>query len=161
MPTSPIHLEYTMKMRGVDVNDQLRASYTTFTRSKKWWHRIFMFLLDVAITNLWILHKYLCVALEKKAMTHLEFMMGLAFSLIKKWGSSRQGVVSIYNSSLGTHTLDKVKGGRHICRYCKSKTKLTNLVCRDCGSIWFQLGECHRKSHFPQRKSQTSICTCM
>ena len=51
VPTSPIHLEYIQKMRGVDVNDQLRASYTTLTRSKKWWHHIFIFLLDVAITN--------------------------------------------------------------------------------------------------------------
>lgn len=37
----PIHLEYTTHMRGVDVADQLRASYTCQTRSHKWWHQGF------------------------------------------------------------------------------------------------------------------------
>jgi hypothetical protein len=35
---SPIHLEYTTHMRGVDVADQLRASYSTQNRTHKWWH---------------------------------------------------------------------------------------------------------------------------
>ena len=51
IPTLPMHLEYTQKMHGMDVNNQLRVAYTTLTRSKKWWHCIFIFLLDVAITN--------------------------------------------------------------------------------------------------------------
>ena len=88
-------------------------------------------------------------------MMHLEFMIGLAFSLMEKWGLGRQGVVSIYNSCPRTHTLDDVKGGLHICRYCKSKTKLTNLICRDCGSVWFHLEECHRKFHFPQSEKRS------
>jgi hypothetical protein len=36
--TSPIHYEYTTFMRDVDVVDQLRASYSSQTRSHKWWH---------------------------------------------------------------------------------------------------------------------------
>jgi hypothetical protein len=35
VPTSPIHLEYTTHMRGVDVADQLRASYSWQTRLHK------------------------------------------------------------------------------------------------------------------------------
>ena len=42
-------------------------------------------------------------------MMQLDFMIGLAFSLMEKWGLGCQGVVSIYNSRRGTHTLDKVK----------------------------------------------------
>jgi hypothetical protein len=41
IPTSPILLEYTTFMRGVEVADQLRASYSSQTRSHKWWHRVF------------------------------------------------------------------------------------------------------------------------
>jgi hypothetical protein len=41
--TSPMHLEYTTHMRGIDVADQLRASYSCQTRSHKWWHRVFYF----------------------------------------------------------------------------------------------------------------------
>jgi hypothetical protein len=39
--TSPIDLEYTSRMRGVDVADQLQASYSCQIRSHKWWHRVF------------------------------------------------------------------------------------------------------------------------
>ena len=42
IPTSPIHLKYTTYMHGVDVADQLRASYSCQIRSHKWWHRIFL-----------------------------------------------------------------------------------------------------------------------
>ena len=39
------------------------------------------------------------------------------------------GMVPIYNSWPGIHTLDKVKGAHHLCQYCKYKSKTTNLVC--------------------------------
>jgi hypothetical protein len=39
-------------MRGVDVSDQLQASYSYQVRSHKWWHRIFYFLLDMTIVNI-------------------------------------------------------------------------------------------------------------
>jgi hypothetical protein len=41
IPTSPMLLEYTTFMRGVDVADQLQTSYSSLSRSHKWWHRIF------------------------------------------------------------------------------------------------------------------------
>ena len=74
-----------------------------------------MFLFDVAVTNSWIIHKHLCIELERKTMTYLEFMMGLAFSLVERWDFGWQVVVFIYNSQLGTYSLNKVKGGRHPC----------------------------------------------
>jgi hypothetical protein len=39
--TSPVLHEYTTDMRGIDVADQLWASYSCQVRSHKWWHRIF------------------------------------------------------------------------------------------------------------------------
>lgn len=152
VPTSPIHLEYTSKMRGVDVNDQLRGVYTTLTKSHKWWHRLFFFLLDVGITNSYIMHQHLSVHFLKKPKTHMNFMRDLAYALMEKWTKIREGVVSIYNSKPGTHTLYQVVKGRHICRYCKSRTRLTNLVCKDCGNVWYHYGECHENSHFPRRR---------
>jgi hypothetical protein len=41
VPTSSMLLEYTTFMRSVDVADQIRASYSSQSRSYKWWHRIF------------------------------------------------------------------------------------------------------------------------
>jgi hypothetical protein len=41
--TSPIHLEYTTYMRGVDVADHVWSNYTSMGRSHKWWHRLWDF----------------------------------------------------------------------------------------------------------------------
>jgi len=55
IPSSPMYVEYTTYMRGVDVADQLHASYTCQTRSHKWWHRVFFFLIDTSIVNMYII----------------------------------------------------------------------------------------------------------
>ena len=55
--TSPVHLEYTTMMRGVDVTNHLRGNYTSQVQSHKWWHRLFFFVLDTTMTNMWIIHK--------------------------------------------------------------------------------------------------------
>ena len=58
--TSPMHLEYTTHMHGVDVADQLRASYSCQTRSHKWWHRVFFFLIDTSIVNMYAIYLDKC-----------------------------------------------------------------------------------------------------
>ena len=89
IPTSPIHLEYTTYMRGVDVADQLRASYSCQTRSHKWWHRIFWFLLDTTVVNMYIY--YLALRRERgrrvAPMTHLQFKTQFCENLTKDWRS--------------------------------------------------------------------------
>lgn len=35
IPSSLVHLEYIINMHGEDVEDQMRASYTTYTERKK------------------------------------------------------------------------------------------------------------------------------
>jgi hypothetical protein len=54
--TSLAHLEYTTKVRGVDVADHLRSSYTSLTRSHKWWHRVFNYVLDLSMTNMYLMY---------------------------------------------------------------------------------------------------------
>lgn len=41
IPTSHVLLEYTTFMRGMDVADQLHASYSSQIQSHKWWHWVF------------------------------------------------------------------------------------------------------------------------
>ena len=50
--TSPMHLQYTQNMRGVDTANQLHGVYSCLTRSHKWWHRVFFFLLDSTVSNM-------------------------------------------------------------------------------------------------------------
>ena len=41
-------------MRGVDVVDQLRASYPSQTQSHNWWHWVFWFFVDISIVNMYV-----------------------------------------------------------------------------------------------------------
>lgn len=68
--SSLVHLEYTMNMRGVDVGNQMRASYTTFTRSKKRRHRMFIFLMNLSTTDAWVMHIELYKELGQKPLSH-------------------------------------------------------------------------------------------
>jgi hypothetical protein len=90
--TSPIHHEYTTHMRGVDVADQLRASYTSQTRSHKWWHRIWHFLLDLSEVNMFILYTTILneMAGEGKPISHMQFKSELYDALIADWRGRRQ-----------------------------------------------------------------------
>ena len=56
IPTSPILVEYTTYMHGVDVLDQLRSSYIAQNRNHKWWHKIFNGVLDISIVNMYIMY---------------------------------------------------------------------------------------------------------
>ena len=55
--TSPILLEYQKHMRGVDLIDQHRVAYSSQLQTRKWWHRLFIFVLDSSIGNSYILYK--------------------------------------------------------------------------------------------------------
>jgi hypothetical protein len=74
IPTSPILLEYTTIMKGIDVADQLQASYSSLTRSHKWWHRVFFAMLDIVEVNSYIMYLSRCGEgpdLVKRPMNHL------------------------------------------------------------------------------------------
>jgi hypothetical protein len=60
VPTLPMLREYTKFMRGMDVANQLRVSYSSLTRSHKWWHRVFFALLDVTEVNMYIMYLDQC-----------------------------------------------------------------------------------------------------
>ena len=89
VPTSPVLLEYTRYMRGVDVTDQLRASYSSQTQSHKWWHRIFWFLMDTSIVNAYILYLdfYSCGPNPQRLHIHLGFKSRLCQQLLEGWNS--------------------------------------------------------------------------
>jgi hypothetical protein len=87
--TSSMHLEYTTHMRGVDVVDQLRASYSTQNRTHKWWHRIFFFLLDMTVVNMFIIYLAECKRRLQKPVSHLQFWVKLCETLVHGWEPQR------------------------------------------------------------------------
>jgi hypothetical protein len=72
---------YNMKMNGVDKSDESRTEYPTFPMCKRWWTYIFYFLLDLAITNAFILMKESTNTGKNKGRTLLSFRMNLAKQL--------------------------------------------------------------------------------
>jgi hypothetical protein len=83
--TSPIHLEYTTHMRGVDVADQLRASYNMQNRTHKWQHRIFFILLDMTVVNMFIIYLAEYKRRSQKPVSHLQFRVKLCEALLHGW----------------------------------------------------------------------------
>ena len=66
-------------MGGIDLHDQFCGYYTIGTKSRKWWHYLFWFCVDLSIVN--------AVILEQKAVNHrprtqLKFRVKLAKDLI-------------------------------------------------------------------------------
>jgi hypothetical protein len=55
-PTSPVLLQYQMFMWDVDIVDQQRQEYSVLLQSHKWWHKVFLFILDSWILNCYILY---------------------------------------------------------------------------------------------------------
>jgi hypothetical protein len=58
--TSPMHLQYTTHIRGVDVANQLRALYSTQNWTHKCGTTFFFFLLDMTIVNMFIIYLAEC-----------------------------------------------------------------------------------------------------
>ncbi|MGR0295472.1 hypothetical protein ACUWCL_28980, partial [Klebsiella pneumoniae] len=66
---------YNENMGGVDLFDQLMAVYTTSGKSRRWWMRLFYYLLDAAVVNSYTLYKvtFMKAFPHRKPLTHLEF----------------------------------------------------------------------------------------
>ena len=85
--TSSIHLEYTTHMHGVNVVDQLYASYSTQNCTHKWWHTVFFFSLDMTIINMFIIYLAEYKRWSKLPISHLQFKVQLCEALLQNWGS--------------------------------------------------------------------------
>ena len=88
VPCTQSIILYSTYMGGVDRGDQLRGCYRCRTKSRKFYKYIFYFLLDVAITNAFILIKNHTSKGSK--MTIKDFRLELASELIGDYYSHRR-----------------------------------------------------------------------
>lgn len=69
-------------MGGVDLADMLIELYRTDHKSKRWYMRIFYWIIDVCIVNGWLLYKRHCAQLSiKSRLSLLAFRMQIAQTL--------------------------------------------------------------------------------
>ena len=151
-------IKYNKYMGGVDLGDQLRGYYSCRTKSRKFYKYIFHFLLDVSITNAFILQRNFCP--DPPYKTIKDFRLQLARELIGDYCSRQRAgrkssdsvirplplrhfPVRILNESQGV----KHKRGR--CTYCtetRHQRSDSTWYCREC-EVWL----CH---------SGTPSCDC-
>jgi hypothetical protein len=148
IPTSPMLVEYTTFMRGVDVADQLRASYSSQTRSHKWWHRVFFAMLDVTEVNIYIM--YLARYKEgpnpiKHPMNHLEFKVALCKALLQGW----QQRTNISNEALTERLTIHMPSHTHLKRACVvCAVRTPHTYCYQCGFKFMCWKEgCYQRFH--------------
>ena len=60
---------YNQSMNGVDIADQCCVYYSFIRKSKKWWRKVFFWLLEVTVVNSYTLHKIV----SPQKLTHLEY----------------------------------------------------------------------------------------
>jgi hypothetical protein len=128
--TSPVHLEYTTSMWGVDVADHVRSNYSCQVRTHKWWHRVFFFLLDLTTTNMYVIY----LDLWKKQgtsdhpLTHLQFLNEMYKVLTQKWpGNDEICVLELsYAPRIHVPTYTKV---RRRCVVCKERCQYYCYLC--------------------------------
>ena len=75
----PVVKIYTKYMGGVDRSDRLVRTYSVSRQSKKWWYRLFYYLLDTALANSFILYK---ISPNHDELSELDYLKQLAVALI-------------------------------------------------------------------------------
>ncbi|CAH1995165.1 unnamed protein product [Acanthoscelides obtectus] len=78
-----LFLEYNKHMGYVDKLDMLKSIYELDRKSKKWWLRIFWYLLDISLVNAYIIFKNRNTTTKSgKCMTLKDFKLAVCLGLI-------------------------------------------------------------------------------
>ena len=138
---------YNKHMGGVDRGDQLRGYYRCRVKSRKFYKYIFFFLLDISITNAYILYKSSSSS-ARRINNMKDFRLKLSRELIGDYSSRRRpGRISHIVKSLPLLHFpiriqqDSSTSKRGKCMYCSKVNKKrtdTTWFCNEC-QMWL----CH------------------
>lgn len=121
---------YNMYMSG-DLFDFKRKTYSCSKKSKKWWFRVFYFLVDMATTNSYIIYKE-CPEVK---LTQKEYIISVAEHLMSCHSSRKRHSVQNVPSGVrlqGRHFPDKYDKKQN-CRVFPERNR-TTFCCRDCSA---------------------------
>jgi hypothetical protein len=148
--------EYTKRMGGVDRLDERRGRYSISRRSRRWWLRIFYFVVDCAIVNAFVLFKSVHPELP---ITMLQFREQLFLQLVAGYSSRKRRTALVGGAyvrrrrkhealphkklgvpdeirlrSVGVHWPEK-SGTFRRCRLCSTRqnNKRSRIICSTCG----------------------------
>lgn len=72
---------YNVHMGGIDLSDMLVHLYKTPAKSRRWYFPLFGYILDLCISNSWLVYKRDCSLLNEKTMPLKRFRLAVAHSL--------------------------------------------------------------------------------
>jgi len=154
-------------MGGVDTADQLLSYYGFSHRTVRWWRRAFLFLLDMAAVNSYILYTIQHPD-KKRRLTHEQYRIQLATDLLTAAGvrlpshgrrSVSQPAARLTERHFPT-TIGRNEVGRPIqqdCTVCSHRRgrgrKTTTYKCRECNLPMCVVPcfELHHTKRDPQR----------
>ena len=120
---------YNAYMGGVDLFDFRRKTYSCSRKSKKWWLRLFYFLVDMATTNAYIIYK----EQPNVKLTQKDYILQVADCLMSKHSSRKRAAVQSIPSCtrlLERHFPDRQETTKN-CKMCEGR-KRTVFCCRAC-----------------------------
>ena len=147
VPSSPMHRQYVEYMRGVDVADQLRGSYSCQLRCHKWWVKIFHLVLDQTMVNSYVTWKKEVEQLGSPVMSHLKFKITVGKHLAEEAIQSRRRqrfpAVPAPRRPLPVHTLFRSP----LKRRCIICGRVQKWFCSSCGNKWMCQEACYQTQH--------------
>ncbi|KAL3881448.1 hypothetical protein ACJMK2_027890 [Sinanodonta woodiana] len=132
--------DYQQNMKGVDLCDQMVGYYLLHHRSKKWWHRIFFYLMEASAYNAYVIARDTNPERVKTMWpTFQNYLEDLVASLV---GDTRAGKAAalVPEPARGTvqHTIEKMFEKKKTCHECSlaaepgARRGVTKFGCREC-----------------------------
>ena len=148
-------VDYNKYMGGVDQSDQLRKYYCVRLKSRKYYRYIFWFLYEVALSNAYILSRYI-PSTTHQYHHYVDFRAAIAEKLIGNYNSrkrrGRPSISSVQTTNLSEHFPLKAPK-RSKCTVCYSNgiMKWTQWRCETCMNFFCHTGDketdCYYKTH--------------
>lgn len=126
---------YHKYMGGVDHNNQLRAKTPVGRPAKKWWKYLFFYLINLCITNAFIVMSETAVCQQrKKRYTMLDFRTDVAKQLIG--GFTKRNRHMLNRQANSNHVCVHLNRSKTRCKWCtkhgEKKRKETVFGCSNC-----------------------------
>jgi hypothetical protein len=141
-------IDYRKYMGSVDRHDQYMESYRYNRKALKWWHPIFFYLLEAAITNMWIVKREYMMSKSKEPISQKQFRINLIHALIDQYAPAPNynptTSIQLQNVSAKYHfpvKLEERSTSRCICG-CNRRS---NYCCSGCKKPIFI--DCFAKYH--------------
>ena len=142
---------YNHNMNGVDIGDQLRAEFTPDRRIRRGGHQalIYLFLLEVAITNTFLLQREgWPVASKLRCTNQTTFRMALVKELLTQYGQQ----VALYGSE-ASHIPTEIQA-RYIHRYIERNVVGVHFTLQSGKTLLLVISE----DYVPVGNAHTEIC---